>query len=114
MDVLQGSSSALAVNASSSFATPIMHFISSAVLLGSVALQTVLGRPWTSTSGTTTGQVLKRSVDDFIDSETPFALEQLLCNIGADGCNAAVVKAGLVIASPSKQDPPCKSSQPKW
>ncbi|SPO06461.1 related to glucan 1,4-alpha-glucosidase [Cephalotrichum gorgonifer] len=45
------------------------------------------------------------SVDDYIEAESAIALEQLLCNIGADGCNAAGAAAGYVIASPSTADP---------
>ena len=47
------------------------------------------------------------AVDDFIEAERVIALEQLLCNIGADGCNAAGVSPGIVVASPSKSDPDC-------
>ena len=46
-------------------------------------------------------------IDDYIETEKAFALEQLLCNIGADGCNAAGADPGIVVASPSKQDPDC-------
>lgn len=79
-----------------------MHLFSSALLLGSYALQTVLGRPG--------GLVVKRSVDDFIETQTPIALERLLCNIGADGCAADGAAPGVVIASPDRVDPPCKST----
>ncbi|KAG9257383.1 putative glucoamylase GMY1 [Emericellopsis atlantica] len=74
-----------------------MHILSSALLLGSFALQAVLGRP---------NLIGKRAVDDFVEAENTIALEKLLCNIGADGCAAAGASPGVVIASPSKVDPP--------
>jgi len=76
-----------------------MHFFSSALLLGAYAFQTVLGRPGA-------GNVLKRSVDDFIDTQTPISLERLLCNIGSDGCAADGAASGVVVASPDRVDPP--------
>lgn len=78
-----------------------MYFLSSALLLGSVALQSVMGRP----SLDQRNLMLKRDVDSFVAAETPIALEQLLCNIGASGCHSSGVSSGLVIASPSKSDP---------
>nr|CAI67598.1 glucoamylase [Trichoderma lixii] len=78
-----------------------MHVLSTAVLLGSVAVQKVLGRPGSNgLSGVT-----KRSVDDFINTQTPIALNNLLCNVGPDGCRAFGTSAGAVIASPSTTDP---------
>ncbi|KAH7154957.1 putative glucoamylase GMY1 [Dactylonectria estremocensis] len=83
-----------------------MHFFASALLLGSVALQSVLGRP----SLNLERDLIKRSVDDWISFESPIALEQLLCNIGSTGCHASGVSSGIVIASPDKSDPDCKDS----
>lgn len=101
------SASALSLNVSShtsSFIPPIMHVLSTAVLLGSVAVQKVLGRPGSNgLSGVT-----KRSVDDFINTQTPIALNNLLCNVGPDGCRAFGTSAGAVIASPSTTDPDCE------
>ncbi|KAI1333966.1 carbohydrate-binding module family 20 protein [Xylariaceae sp. FL0016] len=51
------------------------------------------------------GLLLKRDVDDFIATEEPIALEQLLCNIGANGCHASGAASGAVVASPSTADP---------
>ncbi|KAL7795225.1 Six-hairpin glycosidase-like protein [Trichoderma ceciliae] len=78
-----------------------MHVLSTAVLLGSVAVQKVLGRP--GSNGLS--DVTKRSVDDFINKETPIALNNLICNVGPDGCRAFGTSAGAVIASPSTVDP---------
>lgn len=49
------------------------------------------------------------SIDDYTETERAFALEKLLCNIGADGCNVAGVDQGVVVASPSRHDPDCTS-----
>ncbi|KAJ4135994.1 hypothetical protein NW768_003602 [Fusarium equiseti] len=74
-----------------------MYFLSSALLLGSVALQGVLGRPAL--------QERQSSLDSFVKSESSIAIEQLLCNIGSDGCNSQGVASGVVIASPDTEDP---------
>ncbi|KAJ6441978.1 glucoamylase precursor [Purpureocillium lavendulum] len=101
MEVLDQDIPGLSVNDTASLVNPIMHFFTSALLLGSVAVQTVLGRAGFGRQPL----LLKRSVDSFISTETPIALEQLLCNIGSDGCNAKRAASGVVIASPSTQDP---------
>ncbi|WZH46372.1 uncharacterized protein QYS62_007446 [Fusarium acuminatum] len=95
--------SSLSVNSTASLIHPIMYFVSSAFLLGSFALQSVLGRP----AFDERSQILERqsSVDSFINSESSVAIEQLLCNIGSEGCNAKNVASGVVIASPDTQDP---------
>ncbi|KAH6610201.1 glucoamylase [Trichoderma cornu-damae] len=98
------SATALSLNVSSpasSFIPPIMHVLSTAVLLGSVAVQKVLGRP--GSNGLS--DVTRRSVDSFISTETPIALNNLICNVGPDGCRAYGTSAGTVIASPSTIDP---------
>jgi glucoamylase len=46
----------------------------------------------------------------FVTSENPIAWRNLLCNIGAGGCDAAGAGSGVVIASPSKDNPDCKYS----
>ncbi|RDA90724.1 hypothetical protein CP533_4054 [Ophiocordyceps camponoti-saundersi (nom. inval.)] len=68
-------------------AWPMMHLASAFPLLASLA---VLGRG---------------SVNAFIETEPAFALGKLLCNIGPDGCQASGAGSGIVIASPSTQDP---------
>ncbi|EMT68550.1 Glucoamylase [Fusarium odoratissimum] len=80
-----------------------MYFVSSAFLLGSFALQSVLGRP--AFDERSLVQERQSSVDSFIKSESSVAIEQLLCNIGSDGCNSKNVATGIVIASPDTQDP---------
>ena len=48
------------------------------------------------------------AIDSFVESETQVSRHKLLCNIGSDGCEAAGVSPGVVIASPSKSDPDCE------
>ena len=48
-----------------------------------------------------------RSLDDFIASESSIALQGILNNIGSAGSNAAGVTLGLVVASPTKENPNC-------
>ncbi|KAI1499790.1 Six-hairpin glycosidase-like protein [Biscogniauxia marginata] len=104
MEVLLNRGSELIPSNSSHLIQPIMHGFTSLFLLGSYAFQTVLGRPSVSRLRRE-GEILKRDVDDFISTEEPIALEQLLCNIGSTGCNAAGAASGIVIASPSTSDP---------
>ncbi|KZL77511.1 glycoside hydrolase family 15 protein [Colletotrichum tofieldiae] len=91
-------SGALASNTTERLTQPIMKLLTSALLLGSFATQSILGYPG--------AQIVKRDVDSFIATETPIALRELLCNIGPNGCHAQGVSSGIVIASPDKVDPP--------
>ena len=81
---------------------PAMQIFSSLVLLGTVAVQGVFGRPDGST------EVLRRAVGDWIETEKPIAMNKLLCNIGPNGCAASGAGLGVVVASPSKSNPDCK------
>jgi hypothetical protein len=92
--------SSVSFNSTASLIQPIMYLVSSALLLGSFALQSVLGRPAL--------QERQSSLDSFIKSESSVAIEQLLCNIGSDGCHSQGVASGVVIASPDTEDPDCK------
>lgn len=47
------------------------------------------------------------SLNSYIASESPIALQGILDNIGADGSDAAGADPGIVIASPSKTNPDC-------
>lgn len=47
------------------------------------------------------------SLDAWLASESPIALQGVLDNIGAGGAKAVGAKAGIVVASPSQNDPPC-------
>lgn len=46
-------------------------------------------------------------VDAFIDKQTPIAKQGVLSNIGADGSLVQGASAGIVVASPSKENPDC-------
>lgn len=100
---MAANTTALIVN-SSSLVQPIMTGITSLLLLGTYAFQAVLGRPDAGVVRNN-GEVIKRSVDSFVATESPIALSRLLCNIGASGCYASGVASGAVIASPSKANP---------
>ncbi|KAI5864245.1 carbohydrate-binding module family 20 protein [Durotheca rogersii] len=104
MEILQVESLGFALSNSSSLIQPIMQGFTSLFLLGSFAFQTIFGLPSASRSRREAA-LLRRSVDDFIATEEPIALEQLLCNIGSTGCHAQGVSSGIVIASPSTSDP---------
>ncbi|KAK3387233.1 glucan 1, 4-alpha-glucosidase [Podospora didyma] len=80
-----------------------MHALSSILLVGAYAVQTVLGR--VDTVARREAEILKRDVDSLIATETPIAWRNLLCNIGSSGCAASGAASGAVVASPSKSDP---------
>lgn len=107
MEVLASYGLGLSSSNVTSFVEPIMHAASSLVLVGSLVFQAVLGRP-EATRIKREGEILKRSVDSFIATESPIALRNLLCNIGADGCAVSGAASGVVIASPSKDNPDCE------
>jgi glucoamylase len=86
---------------------PVMHAFSSLLLLGTFVFQAVLGRP-DGTRVRRESEILKRSVDSFVATESPIALSKLLCNIGASGCAASGAASGVVVASPSKSNPDCE------
>lgn len=50
------------------------------------------------------------SLDTWLSTETSFALDGILANIGASGTYAKTAKAGVVIASPSTENPDCELS----
>lgn len=56
------------------------------------------------------GERATGSLDSFIASESPIALQGVLNNIGGVGSEAVGVDPGLVIASPSRANPDCESS----
>lgn len=47
------------------------------------------------------------SLDDFLAAQSPIAFQGILNNIGPSGAYSEGVNPGVVIASPSKQDPDC-------
>lgn len=52
----------------------------------------------------------RASVDSYIVVEDPIALQGVLNNIGATGADAQGAKSGIVVASPSQNNPDCKLS----
>ncbi|KAK3343986.1 glucan 1, 4-alpha-glucosidase [Lasiosphaeria hispida] len=81
-----------------------MYAISSLLLFGALTVQSVFGRP-EDVRAKRDAEINKRSVDSFVETETPYAWQRLLCNIGAGGCAASGASSGVVVASPSKSNP---------
>jgi glucoamylase len=104
--LLQAQDQLAALN-TSGLILPAMHALSSLFLLGTCAVQAALGHPGTARAKRDAA-ILKRSVDSFIQTETPIAWAKLLCNIGPNGCAASGAASGVVVASPSKSNPDCK------
>lgn len=93
-----------ATNFSSSFLGPFNQGVSSAFLFGSETLQTLFGYP-----DPTQRLASNPDLDSFISNQTTHSIDGILCNIGSGGCRAGDVSSGIVIASPDREDPPCKS-----
>lgn len=53
-------------------------------------------------------QARQSSLDTWLSSEATKARQGVLDNIGASGVKAPGAKAGVVVASPSKDSPPCR------
>jgi len=48
------------------------------------------------------------SLETFIASESPIALEGILNNVGPNGSKVEGANSGVVVASPSKENPNCE------
>lgn len=48
-------------------------------------------------------------LDSWLARQTPYALDGILNNLGADGAKSLGAKPGAIVASPSKADPDCAS-----
>jgi glucoamylase len=83
----------------------IMHPINALLVLGTFALQTIFAFP--GSTRVRNLELQRRSLDSFIATESPIALNNLLCNIGANGACVSGAASGIVIASPSKTNPDC-------
>lgn len=81
-----------------------------------VALASVLGAllPQSALAAPSEFDRRQSSLEDFIKAEEPIALAGLLANIGADGSQVSGAAAGIVVASPSKQDPDCESPRAEY
>jgi hypothetical protein len=88
-----------------SFLSPLLRNLTSNLMLGSVALQTLLGNPQTSTTYRSAKPT--NSLDSFIEWERPIALQNIMCHIGSLYLNEPSISPGVVVASPSKTDPDC-------
>ena len=71
-------------------------------LLGALAAQGALGAPAPHAPR-------QAGLDEWLDAQEPIALAGVLANIGDSGSKAEGAAAGIVVASPSKSDPDCKS-----
>lgn len=56
--------------------------------------------------------VEKESLESWLDAEKERALQSILDNIGSNGSYAFQAYPGVVVASPSKNDPNCTSTFP--
>lgn len=86
----------------------IMLSFASLFLVGSLAFQSVLSLPGQHGISEREAQILKRDVDSFIITEAPIAYAGIICNIGTAGSCVQGAGSGLLIASPSRTEPPCK------
>lgn len=77
----------------------VSRFVS-VLALGAVCVRHSLAAPHMEARATGT-------LDSFIASESPIALQGVLNNIGAAGADAAGAAPGIVVASPSKNNPDC-------
>lgn len=113
MDLFQSTLSSSLVpfsnfNLTSTVVYSTMHSFTSLLLVSGLALQTAIGLPERGRGvKEREAQLLKRSVDSFIETETPIALADLLCNIGSAGECVAGASSGVVVASPDRVNPDC-------
>lgn len=87
---------------------PAMQSFTSLVLVSALAAQAIFAAPDPSFSTRGKTDIVKRTVDSFITTESPIALADLLCNIGATGHCASGAASGVVVASPDKTNPDCR------
>jgi glucoamylase len=98
-------------NITAAISEPIMHSFTSLLVVGGLAFQSLIfAFPEPSRVKQREAEILKRSVDSFIATESPIALADMLCNIGSTGTCVSGASSGIVIASPDKANPDCKHS----
>jgi glucoamylase len=93
-------------NTTAFIAQPLMHSFS-LLIAGTLAVQAILAAPGPSRIARDPN-VIKRAADTFLATESPIALNRLICNIGSSGACVSGAGSGLVIASPSKTNPDCQ------
>jgi glucoamylase len=86
---------------------PSMCSFTSLLVASSLTLQAVFGFPDPGRVKEREVELVKRSVDSFIATESPIALRDILCNIGSAGTCVSGAASGLVIAGPGKANPDC-------
>lgn len=95
-------------NLTSFIPPPVMYSFTSVLMVSSLALQAVFANP--TRVKQREAELLKRSVDSFIATESPIALRDILCNIGSAGACVSGASSGLVIASPDRTNPDCTTT----
>lgn len=95
------------VNCTLESTSAMPHPIFSILLAGSAIIQGVLGRPGPAVSDRSV-KCARSDASSFLQTEVPIALDKMLCNIGSKGCASSGALPGVVIASPSTQDPNCE------
>lgn len=96
------------VNSTLESTSAMHHPIFNILLAGTAIVQGVLGRPGVAVNGRA-AKCARSDASNFLQNEVPIALDKLLCNIGSKGCASSGAFPGVVIASPSTEDPNCKS-----
>lgn len=95
-------------NSSLESTSAMHHPVFNILLAGSAIIQGVLGRPGLTVNGRAS-KCARSDVSNFLQNEVPIALDKLLCNIGSKGCASSGAFPGVVIASPSTEDPNCEN-----
>lgn len=70
-----------------------------------------------SLAGSSQAAAVKRqeeSLDQWLTTQDTFALQSILDNIGPNGRKVKGAHAGIVVASPSRSDPPCMTPPYSW
>lgn len=68
---------------------------------------------WLDSSSASQSRLRGRDVNEFVTKQSGISLKGVLANIGSDGSRVSGAASGVVVASPSKQDPDCESSRPR-
>ena len=81
-----------------------------APLLAAAALCVLALNPVVTAVMLLTAQATMARLEDWLASEISVARQGILDNIGASGAHASSANSGIVIASPSTNNPDCKKS----
>ena len=85
---------------------PILRNITSKWMFGTTTLQALLGNSPTLNTYSSTKPT--DSLGSFIEWERPIALQKIMCHIGSLCLDELSIGPGILIASPSKNDPDCE------